>query len=93
MLMLVLLSGKLQNVIRFTYFKLVCAHCMSRIWGSLPRGYKTFFKLSSAETKIYPAHKCLNANNYRLWQSEPEILTSFGYFRNYEQFKFHAQLS
>ena len=22
------------------------------------RGYKTFFVLSSAETKIYPAHKC-----------------------------------
>ena len=29
--------------------------------------------------------------NYRLWQSEPEI--SFGYFSNYEHFKFHAQLS
>ena len=27
------------------------------------QGYKTFFMLSSAETKIYPAHKCLNANN------------------------------
>ena len=25
---------------------------------SWPRGYKTFFMLSSAETKIYPAHKC-----------------------------------
>ena len=23
-----------------------------------PRGYKSFFMLSSAETKIYPAHKC-----------------------------------
>ena len=23
-----------------------------------PRGYKTFFMLSSTETKIYPAHKC-----------------------------------
>ena len=23
-----------------------------------PRGYKTFFMLSSAETNIYPAHKC-----------------------------------
>ena len=23
-----------------------------------PKGYKTFFMLSSAETKIYPAHKC-----------------------------------
>ena len=22
------------------------------------QGYKTFFMLSSAETKIYPAHKC-----------------------------------
>ena len=28
-----------------------------------PQGYKTLFKLSSAETKIYPAHKCYNANN------------------------------
>ena len=25
---------------------------------TLHRGYKTFFMLSSAETKIYPAHKC-----------------------------------
>ena len=31
--------------------------------------------------------------NYRLWQSEPEISTNFGYFSNYERFKFHAQLS
>ena len=31
--------------------------------------------------------------NYRLWQSELEILTNFGYFRNNEQFKIHAQLS
>ena len=23
-----------------------------------PKGYKTFFMLSSAESKIYPAHKC-----------------------------------
>ena len=30
----------------------------SRGPGSRPRGYKTFFMLSSAETKIYPAHKC-----------------------------------
>ena len=27
------------------------------VW-TWPRGYKTFFMLSSAETKIYPAHKC-----------------------------------
>ena len=31
--------------------------------------------------------------NYRLWQSYPEISTNFGYFSNFEQFKFHAQLS
>ena len=31
--------------------------------GSGLRGYKTFFILNSAEDKIYPAHKCLNANN------------------------------
>ena len=30
---------------------------------SRPRGYKTFFKLNSAEHEIYPAYKCLNANN------------------------------
>ena len=28
---------------------------VSKNWA---RGYKTFFMLSSAETKIYPAHKC-----------------------------------
>ena len=26
--------------------------------ATLPQGYKTFFMLSSAETKIYPADKC-----------------------------------
>ena len=31
--------------------------------------------------------------NYRLWQTESEISTNFGYFSNYEQLKFHAQLS
>ena len=28
-------------------------HC-----GSRPRGYKTFFMLTSPEHEIYPAHKC-----------------------------------
>ena len=28
-----------------------------------PRGYKTFFMLNSIEHEIFPAHKCLNANN------------------------------
>ena len=28
-----------------------------------PRGYKTSFILNSAEHKIYPADKCLKANN------------------------------
>ena len=27
------------------------------------RGYKTFFMHNSAEHRIYPAHKCKNANN------------------------------
>ena len=27
------------------------------------KDYKTFSMLNSAEHKIYPAHKCLNANN------------------------------
>ena len=31
------------------------ATTQTNIW---PRGYKTFFMLNSAETKIYPAHKC-----------------------------------
>ena len=35
----------------------------------------------------------MSRTNYRLWQSEPEISTNFDYFSNYEQFKFHAQLS
>ena len=36
-------------------------HLGFRPWA---RGYKSFFMLNSAETKIYPAHKCLkNANN------------------------------
>ena len=29
-----------------------------------PRGYKTFFKLSSAEHEISTAHKCLNSQNW-----------------------------
>ena len=55
--------------------------------------------LSSAETKIHPAHKCLNATivdiltftswiNYRL----SEISTNFCYFSNYEQFKLPRDL-
>ena len=28
---------------------------MNRTWS---QGFKTFFMLSSAETEIYPAHKC-----------------------------------
>ena len=31
--------------------------------------------------------------NYRLWLSKPKISTNYGYFSNYEHFKFHAQLS
>ena len=33
--------------------KFIKTCCQSR-----PRGYKTYFMLSSPETKIYPAHKC-----------------------------------
>ena len=40
-----------------------------------PGGYKTFFMLSSAETKIYPAHKCLNANICDLDMKFPMIFT------------------
>ena len=28
-----------------------------------PQGYETFFMLNSVEHKIFPAHKCLHANN------------------------------
>ena len=31
--------------------------------------------------------------NYRLWQSEPEISTNFGYFSNYEHFKESVTIS
>ena len=31
---------------------------VSYIRDNRARGYKTFFMLNSAETKIYPAHKC-----------------------------------
>ena len=37
------------------------SHCVTEQAGlcrTWPRGYKTFFMLSSAESKIYPAHKC-----------------------------------
>ena len=59
------------------------------------RGYKTFFMLTSAETKIYPAHKCLFMSriNYQILSFEPEFSTNFDYFSIYEQLKFHAQLS
>ena len=32
-----------------------------------PQGYKKFFMLNSAEHEIYPANKCLNANNQYCW--------------------------
>ena len=40
--------------------------CFSHVWPeqqlpsnmTWPKGYKTFFMLSSAQTKVYPAHKC-----------------------------------
>ena len=51
--------------------------------------------LSSAETKIHPAHKYKKANNcwYRLLWSKPGNSIYLGYFGIYEQFKFYAQLS
>ena len=44
-----------------------------------PRGYKTFFKLNSAEREIFSANKYENANNS--W-----------HFHIYKQRNFHAQL-
>ena len=57
------------------------------------RGYKTFFMLSSAETKIYPADKCISRINYQILRYEPEFSTNFDYFSIYEQLKFHTQMS
>ena len=61
-----------------------------------PEVIKTFFMLNSAETKIYPAHKHLNANIYEqdnFLSFEFEFSTNFDYFNIYEQLKFHAQLN
>ena len=62
------------------------------------RGYKTFFKLSSAETKIYPATivgilTFISRRNYKLWHCKPSILKYWSVFYIYEQLKFYAQLS
>ena len=43
----------IQN--RVVMNRVVINHVIKR---SRPRGYKTLFMLNSAETKIYPAHKC-----------------------------------
>ena len=45
-----------------------------------PQGYKTFFMLSSAETKIYPAHKCKNANNcwhFNIYEQDKLLVFEF----------------
>ena len=50
--------------------------------------YKTFFMPNSAETEIYPANKCLNANNcwhfniykhdiYIIWEFEAKKISFF----------------
>ena len=80
-------------------------------WSSQPRcqviwarGYKTFFMLNSAEHEIFPAHKCLNANNcwnFNIYEqensiisiSEPEKCWISCDFYTDEHLKFHAQLS
>ena len=65
------------------------------------RGYKTFFMLSSTETKIYPAHKRYNSNNnFQIHLQNkllalmilPQNLHNFDYFSIHEQLKFHAQM-
>ena len=56
-----LLAGRIRlkfRRIKFTPYgslKLILRTKFSQIW---PRGYKTFFKLSSAEHAIYTADKC-----------------------------------
>ena len=63
-----------------------------------PNLYKTFFMLSSAGTKIYPAHNVkmptvvgiftfISRINYRLWSYKPSISIYLGYFGIYEPFK------
>ena len=72
--------------------------------GHLSPSYKTFFMLSSAETKIVMLINVkmpkvvgiltfISRINYRLWSSKPSISIYLGYFGIYEQFKFYAQLS
>ena len=50
---------------------------MEKGWFTWSPAYKKFSMLNSAETKIYPAHKCLNA--YNCW-----------HFNIYEQDKLQA---
>ena len=68
---------------------------------SRSRGYKTFFMLSSSETKIYLTHKFQNANNcwhFNIYEQDklqalvilPHDFNLFGLLSIYEQFKFHA---
>ena len=45
----------IQNIANFSPSSLTEQASLCRTW---PRDYKLFFMFSSAETKIYPAHKC-----------------------------------
>ena len=45
----------IQNITNFSPSSLTVQASLCRTW---PRDYKLFFMFSSAETKIYPAHKC-----------------------------------
>ena len=40
------------------FFFLPVNWVMLKLWRPGPEVIKLFFKLNSAETKIYPAHKC-----------------------------------
>ena len=43
---------------RLAHFQRVSVAEQTGFSLTLPRGYKTFFMLNSAELEIYPAHKC-----------------------------------
>ena len=54
-----------------------CAVKNKKKANSWPRGYKTFFMLSSAEHKIINAHKYKNIKKYSFFQAQISLECSF----------------
>ena len=55
-----------------------------------PRGYKTFFMLSSVEHEILNAHKYKNIKKFGSFKAQ---ISPDKHFNIYEQEKFHVELS